>query len=84
MALSELAATVNAELPHRTCQVCHALAGIPTAEAAGLRSLLANPGLKYTAISDMVAADPDTPLLLHPDALSRHARGRCGAREMLR
>lgn len=84
MALSDLAAQVKDQIPWRTCQVCHALAGIPADEAAGLRALLSNTGLKFTEIQKMVADDPDTPLQLGVDALSRHARGRCEAREVLR
>jgi len=82
MALSDIAATAPAT-PWRTCAVCHALSTIPDAEAAGLRSLLAS-GMRYTEMSEALAADDDTPLQLPPDTLSRHARGRCEAREKLR
>jgi hypothetical protein len=70
-------------LPWRTCSVCHALATIPEAEAEGLRDLLRGK-LRYSEISDLIADDPDTPLRLDSDALSRHARGGCSARERLR
>lgn len=83
MALSDLAADNETSIPWRTCQVCHALATIPAPEAEGLRTLLRG-DKRYTWISDKIAADPDTPLQLHPDSLSRHARGRCEAKEKLR
>lgn len=70
--------------PWRTCQVCHALANIPAAEAKALRKLLADPSVRYQELSEALAADADTPLDLHPDALSRHARGRCEAKDRLR
>jgi hypothetical protein len=70
-------------LPWRTCKVCHALATIPPAEAEGLRDLLRGK-LRYSEISDLIAGDPDTPLQIDKDTLSRHARGRCSAREVLR
>ena len=82
MAIADIAATSPA-VPWQTCQVCHALDTIPAAEAAALRALLAGT-MRYSELSDALAADPDTPLTLHPDALSRHARGRCVAREKLR
>ena len=84
MALADLAASREQGIPWRTCQVCHALANIPASEAKALRKLLADPSVRYRELSDALAADPDTPLTLHYDALSRHARGRCGAGERLR
>lgn len=82
MALSDIAATAPAT-PWRTCAVCHALATIPDAEATALRALLAS-GMRYTEMSEALEADADTPLTLEPATLSRHARGRCEAREKLR
>lgn len=70
-------------LPWRTCAVCHALATIPATEAEGLRELLRGK-LRYSEIRDLIADDPDTPLQIDVDTLSRHARGRCSAREVLR
>jgi hypothetical protein len=85
MAISDLAnQPKSSDLPWRVCQVCHALATIPDGEAAALRGLLSDPAWRYTEIRDAVAADPDTPLLFHEDALARHAKGRCEARERLR
>jgi hypothetical protein len=85
MAISDIAqATQNADpLPWRTCGVCHALATIPEAEAEGLRALLRGK-LRYSEISDLIADDPDTPLQIDKETLSRHARGGCSARERLR
>jgi hypothetical protein len=83
MALANLASSVSDSTPWRTCQVCHALATIPKAEADGLRDLLRS-GLRYSKISELIAADADTPLNIPRDALSRHARGLCEAREKLR
>ena len=70
-------------IPWRTCQVCHALASIDPTEADALRSLLRGK-MRYSEISTLIRDDPDTPLDLDPDALSRHARGNCSARERLR
>jgi hypothetical protein len=85
MALSEIAkAAATADpLPWRTCAVCHALATIPPTEAEGLRDLLRGK-LRYSEIRDLIADDPDTPLQIDTDTLSRHARGQCAARENLR
>lgn len=85
MALASLAEDVEkTPRPAGNCAVCRALATIPPDEAAGLRALMANKKLRYTEISDMIAADPDTPLTLSGDALGKHARGACAANEKLR
>lgn len=83
MAIADIAADNTTGIPWRTCQVCHALNSIPDSEAAGLRSLLGGTK-RYSEIAELIAADPDTPLRLDPGALSRHARGRCEAKERLR
>lgn len=84
MALADLAAKLATEpLPWRTCQVCHALATIPKGEADALRDLLRSKR-RYSEIVRDIADDPDTPLDLTADALSRHARGHCEAKERLR
>lgn len=66
------------------CAVCDALASLSDTDAAALRGLLANPNVRYQALSDALAADEDTPLDLPAGTLSRHARGRCSAKERLR
>lgn len=66
------------------CYVCAALRDIPESEADALRRLLADPTRRYSEISEQLADDPDTPLDLAPQSLSRHARGKCAARERLR
>ena len=85
MALSDIAAALTdpASTPHRTCQVCHLLDGMNDTDAATLRALLADRGVKFTELERELKADPDVPSL-HRDALSRHARGLCSAREVLR
>lgn len=83
MSLADLAAQNHTGPPWRTCVVCHALDTIPETEAEGLRSLLRGT-MRYAEISSRIAADPDTPLDIDRQALSRHARGQCGAREVLR
>lgn len=85
MAISDIAAQARQapdEAPWRTCQVCHALDTLPTTEAAALREILAS-RMRYSEIESQLADDPEAPNL-HRDALSRHARGNCGARERLR
>lgn len=85
MSLSNLARTkADSAAPWRTCAVCHALESIPEDEAAALRAMLADPEWRYTELSAKLAVDEDTPLDLPDDTLSRHARGRCGAKERLR
>lgn len=71
-------------IPWRTCAVCHALSTIPPEEADGFRALMANKSLRYTEIESIIAADPDTPLVVPWATISRHARGQCEAREKLR
>ena len=85
MALSDIAATLTdpASVPHRTCQVCHALAGMSPEDQATLRGLLADRGVRFTDLANALTADPESPSL-HRDALSRHAQGQCAARENLR
>jgi len=85
MAIGDIATRARTEAgppPWRTCQVCHALATLPEAEAQALRELLAG-RMRYAEIEKALQEDPDAPKL-HRDALSRHARGRCDARERLR
>lgn len=83
MALADIAARSVDGIPWRTCAVCHALATVPPSEAEGLRSLLRGK-MRYSDIAALIRADPDTPLDLDADTLSRHARGNCAARERLR
>ena len=70
--------------PGPSCAVCMALETLPPDEAGALRTLLANPAWRYTELSDRLAADPDNPLDINDQTLSRHAKGRCAARERLR
>ncbi|GAB3863434.1 hypothetical protein GCM10028801_31050 [Nocardioides maradonensis] len=65
------------------CTVCVALGALPKADAQVLRDWMADPSWTFPAIADEVADDPDTPTL-SVSAISRHARGQCGARERLR
>lgn len=83
MAIADLQAETD-KAPWRTCAVCHALATIPPSEAKALNALLANKKMRYTELSDKLAKDTDTPLVIDADTLSRHARGRCQARQKLR
>lgn len=63
------------------CYVCNSLASLPAPEAAALRSLLADPAWRYQELSDRLAEEG---LELSANSLSRHARGRCAAREKMR
>lgn len=83
MALSDIAAKLDPGTPWRTCGVCHALSGMEPDEAAILRDLLSDRGVKFTELAKALADDPDSPTIPH-DALSRHARGLCSAGERLR
>ncbi len=86
MALSAAAQSIESGegVPWRTCAVCHALATIPPDEAAGFRALMGNKALRYNEVEQIIAADPDTPLVIPWATISRHARGGCDARERLR
>lgn len=85
MAIADIATSArsaSAERPWRTCQVCHALDDLPDVESEALRELLAGK-MRYSDIEAELAADSEAPNL-HRDALSRHARGRCDAKDRLR
>jgi hypothetical protein len=86
MAISDLSARLDPAIPHQTCATCDFLASLDGDEANALRSLLANKGARYSEIADGLADDPDYAHRTTPDrqALSRHARGLCSAREKLR
>lgn len=85
MALNDIAVALTdpASLPHRTCSVCHALEQMSDDEAKILRGLLSDRGVKFTELGKALANDPDSPTIPW-EALSRHARGLCSARENLR
>lgn len=87
MALTDIAQAVSEQKPRGgppRCNVCNALADLPAKQSAALLSLLANPNVRYVALSEALAADEDYPLNLHYESLRRHARGRCAARTLLR
>jgi hypothetical protein len=85
MALADVASNLTEPdgLPWRTCGTCHALAGMTDTDAATLRKLLADRNVKFVDLAKALADDPDSPSIEH-HALSRHARGLCSAREVLR
>jgi hypothetical protein len=85
MALSDVKSNLTTPdaLPWRTCGTCHALAGMSPEDAATLRDLLRDRGVKFTELAKALADDADSPTIPH-DALSRHARGLCSAGERLR
>lgn len=85
MALSNVAAALTEPdgLPWRTCATCHALAGMSDEDAAVLRGLLSDRNVKFSELEAALADDEDSPNIAR-DALSRHARGLCGAKERLR
>lgn len=83
MALADYAASLSDETPWRTCATCHALENMTDDDATTLRRLLADRNVQFAALAGALAADPDSPSIGR-DALSRHARGLCSAREVLR
>lgn len=83
MALSDIAANLTPGLPHQTCAACHALAGMSDEDAAILRGLLADRGVKFSVLAKSLAEDAESPAI-PVESLSRHARGLCSAREVLR
>ena len=64
-----------------SCDVCAVLATAKPEDAAALRAALGDPQMRYTIIAEALAST-DTPL--SGSSLSRHARGRCQAKERLR
>ena len=83
MALADVAATLKGGLPHRTCATCHALADMSDEDVATFRALLADKSVRFKALAAALEADDEVPSV-PADALSRHARGDCAARERLR
>lgn len=86
MALSDVAANLTEPadtLPWRTCATCHALEGMTDGDAAILRGLLADRNVSFTRLEMKLEDDPDSPNIAR-DALSRHARGLCAAKDRLR
>lgn len=83
MALSDVAARMTDEVPWRTCSTCHHLEQMSTDDANTLRALLADKGVRFKDLARELADDPEAPTIPW-EALSRHARGGCAAREHLR
>ena len=88
MSLADIASrSPSAAKSGTTCSVCRALAELPEADAAGLRSLLANTSWRFSEIEIQVAEDPDTPdwvRSIKRFTYARHARGECGTGEKMR
>lgn len=82
MALADLENRRNT--PWQTCETCHALANLPKDKAKRLRALLANELVRYAELETELATDPDWQVRIPREALSRHARGICKAKERLR
>lgn len=80
MAISDIQAPTPG-VPGPACTVCATLASVPADEAKALRALLADPSWRYVELSDRLE---DQGYSLPSQSLSRHARGRCLAREKLR
>jgi hypothetical protein len=83
MALVDIEAELIDDTPWRTCSVCHHLSLRDDEWAASLRRLLANPAVKFRHLASKMAQDPDEPTIPW-EALSRHARAGCSAKEHLR
>jgi hypothetical protein len=83
MALSDIEANLTGVVPWRTCAVCHHLSERDDAWGTQLRRLLANRGVKFHDLAKELADDPTEPDI-PAVALSRHARGLCVAKEVLR
>ena len=82
MAISDIRKRAqDTKAPWQTCATCDLLAKLPRREAASLRELLADDEVRYQWLADQLE-DDGTPV--DRQSLSRHARGRCSAREKLR
>ncbi|WP_332645063.1 hypothetical protein [Aeromicrobium sp.] len=84
MAISDIREQVTTVRKGPPCEVCGALSTLPEGEADALRALLADPTVRYSTLSEALLADEDTKLDINEYTLSRHARGKCAARERLR
>lgn len=83
MALSSIESRLTSGIPHQTCAVCHYMAERGEQWASTLRRLLADRGVRFKDLELALQSDPDEPDI-HRDTLSRHARGLCSARDVLR
>jgi hypothetical protein len=83
MALADIAADLVDEIPWRTCATCHALDNMSADDAAVLIRLLSDRNVQFATLAGALADDPDSPTIDRA-ALSRHARGQCAARKVLR
>lgn len=83
MALADIETDFTEGVPWRTCAVCHHLAQRDEEWGARLRRLLSNRGIKFRDIAKALSDDPDEPTIQW-EALSRHARSGCAAKESLR
>jgi hypothetical protein len=84
MAIVDIEAATGKVRKGPPCEVCEALSTLPESESAALRGLLADPTVRYSALSEALLNDPDSSLDINAFTLSRHARGKCAARERLR
>lgn len=83
MALADIASRMTDEVPWRTCATCHHLEQMSPDDAKTLRGLLADRSVRFKELALALEEDPDSPTIPW-EALSRHARGGCAARENLR
>jgi hypothetical protein len=83
VALADIEAELVSDVPWRTCAVCHYMSERDEEWAARLRRMLSNEGIKFRDLANKMAKDPEEPSIPW-EALSRHARGQCSAREQLR
>lgn len=83
MALADIENSFTEGVPWRTCAVCHHMTERGDDWSASMRRLLSNRQVKFTELAARLAADDEEPDV-GVDALSRHARGLCSAKEVLR
>lgn len=83
MAMDDVAATLTSGIPHQTCGACYALSQMSNKDAAKLRALLSDKRVKMKPLAAAMCSDPETPDV-EWQALARHARGGCSAKENLR
>ena len=83
MALADIEAELSGDIPWRTCAVCHYLAERDADWGGRMRRMLSSRTVKFSELASKLILDPEEPNI-PTDALSRHARGLCAAREVLR
>ena len=81
MGIADLVVSAEKARKGPPCTACESIKSLSDEDAAALTRLLSDPTVRYTELSEALAREG---LVLAAGTLSRHARGRCEARQKLR